>query len=260
MAELTLTLIGGPTVLIETGGLRLLTDPTFDPAGGEYHLGPVTLHKTTGPAQSIDWLGHIDAVLLSHEQHSDNLDQTGRALLNTVEWVFTTPQSATSLGPNTVGLNPLETHRLTTPTGRSLTITATPGRHGPEGAEQFSGEVTGFVLTWDDEPGSALYFSGDTVWYDGVADIARRFVVGVALLNLGAARLDLIGPVDLTMNAAGAVETARAFGAATLVPAHYEGWAHFSESREAASRVLTDAGLTSRLHWLERGVPSVLTY
>lgn len=26
----TLTLIGGPTVLIEIGGLRLLTDPTFD--------------------------------------------------------------------------------------------------------------------------------------------------------------------------------------------------------------------------------------
>jgi L-ascorbate metabolism protein UlaG (beta-lactamase superfamily) len=31
-----LTHIGGPTVLIEVGGWRLLTDPIFDPPGGKY--------------------------------------------------------------------------------------------------------------------------------------------------------------------------------------------------------------------------------
>ena len=30
-----LTHIGGPTAMIEVGGIRLLTDPTFDPAGGK---------------------------------------------------------------------------------------------------------------------------------------------------------------------------------------------------------------------------------
>ena len=29
-----LTHIGGPTLLVEVAGWRLLTDPTFDPAGG----------------------------------------------------------------------------------------------------------------------------------------------------------------------------------------------------------------------------------
>ncbi len=38
---LTLTLIGGPTLLIEVNGVRLLTDPTFDPAGTRYEQGPV---------------------------------------------------------------------------------------------------------------------------------------------------------------------------------------------------------------------------
>jgi L-ascorbate metabolism protein UlaG (beta-lactamase superfamily) len=33
MTEVRLTHIGGPTVLIEAGGWRLLTDPTFDPPG-----------------------------------------------------------------------------------------------------------------------------------------------------------------------------------------------------------------------------------
>lgn len=33
--ELGITWVGGPTYLLEFDGLRLLTDPTFDPAGGE---------------------------------------------------------------------------------------------------------------------------------------------------------------------------------------------------------------------------------
>jgi L-ascorbate metabolism protein UlaG (beta-lactamase superfamily) len=34
--RLKFTYFGGPTALLELGGLRLLTDPTFDPAGEEY--------------------------------------------------------------------------------------------------------------------------------------------------------------------------------------------------------------------------------
>jgi L-ascorbate metabolism protein UlaG (beta-lactamase superfamily) len=33
---LRVTYIGGPTALLQLGGLRLLTDPTFDPGGTEY--------------------------------------------------------------------------------------------------------------------------------------------------------------------------------------------------------------------------------
>ena len=46
---LTVTYIGGPTALIEIGGLRLLIDPTFDPAGTEYRTPAYVLRKTQGP-------------------------------------------------------------------------------------------------------------------------------------------------------------------------------------------------------------------
>jgi hypothetical protein len=46
---LSITLIGGPTALIEIDGFRLLTDPTFD-APGAYQLPHVKLEKLTGPA------------------------------------------------------------------------------------------------------------------------------------------------------------------------------------------------------------------
>jgi hypothetical protein len=45
-----MTYIGGPTPLVEVGGVRLLTDPTFDPAGREYRAASCVLRKTQGPA------------------------------------------------------------------------------------------------------------------------------------------------------------------------------------------------------------------
>ena len=65
-----LTHIGGPTVLIEVDGWHLLTDPTFDPAGGHYDFGWGTASdKVAGPAVSVADLPPIDAVLLSHDHH-----------------------------------------------------------------------------------------------------------------------------------------------------------------------------------------------
>src|SRR5437016_1273444 len=101
--DTTLTLIGGPTVLIELVGLRLLTDPTFD-APGQYQSGPITLEKTGTPAIDADVLGRIDAVLLSHDQHFDNLDRAGRAFLPRAGTTFTTRIGAERLGGRTRGL------------------------------------------------------------------------------------------------------------------------------------------------------------
>ena len=39
MTSLQVTHIGGPTTLIEVGGWRILTDPTFDPPGRAYTFG-----------------------------------------------------------------------------------------------------------------------------------------------------------------------------------------------------------------------------
>src|SRR5689334_20502973 len=80
MTSVEITYVGGPTALIAIGGLRLLTDPTFD-APGAYPVGARELVKTAGPALPAGELGPVDAVLLSHDQHPDNLDRSGRAYL-----------------------------------------------------------------------------------------------------------------------------------------------------------------------------------
>jgi L-ascorbate metabolism protein UlaG (beta-lactamase superfamily) len=247
MDGMEITYVGGPTALVEFGGLRLLTDPTFDAPGGEYRTGPVALRKTQGPALAAERLGRIDAVLLSHDHHADNLDHAGRELLGRVERVYTTPAAAERLGARATGLAPWESADLPAPGGRVLRITGTPARHGPAHLDR--GPVTGFVLAFTDAPADAVYISGDTVWYEGVAEVARRFAIRTAVLFLGAARVEGVGPWHLTMTAAGAVEAARAFAQARIVPLHFEGWEHFSESREQVQLAFEAAGLKDRLDW-----------
>lgn len=78
---------------------RLLTDPTFDAAGAHYSFGWGTgSTKTTGPAIAAGEVGPIDAVLLSHDHHDDNLDPAGRALLPSAGTVVTTLPGAGRLG------------------------------------------------------------------------------------------------------------------------------------------------------------------
>jgi L-ascorbate metabolism protein UlaG (beta-lactamase superfamily) len=251
-----LTYIGGPTALLEIGGLRILTDPTFDPAGGEYRAPSYSLHKTQGPAVRLDALGRVDVVLLSHDHHFDNLDTSGRELLARVDTVLTTRAAAERLGTPAQGLSPWESHDLALPDGSVLRVTAAPARHGPVGGDR--GPVVGFVLHRPGESKRAIYFSGDTVWYEGVAEVARAFRVDVALLYMGAARVAVAGPAPLTFTAAEGVLAARAFESATIVPLHFEGWAHFSETRRDIAREFEAAGLQHRLHWLAPGVPEEL--
>jgi L-ascorbate metabolism protein UlaG (beta-lactamase superfamily) len=249
---LSITYLGGPTALIELDGVRLLTDPTLDPAGGDYPSGPATLHKLAGPALSRGQLGDIDHVLLSHDHHSDNLDRAGRDLLPNAKFVLTTAEGAARLGGRTIGLSEWQSIELA-----QLHVVAAPARHGP--ADHDRGPVIGFVFWRTDAPDRAVYFAGDTVWYEGVAEVARRYPIKTAIFNLGAARVPEVGPFHLTMTAAEAVEASRAFEHAAIVPLHFEGWAHFSEGRDAIARAFEEAGLTDRLAWPEPGRPIYLS-
>ena len=114
--DLTLTHIGGPTTLIEAEGWRILTDPTFDAPGRTYRFGwGTSSRKTTGPAIPAAELGPIDAVLLTHEHHADNLDDAGRRLLPDAEVVLTTGRAPRRLGPDARGLEDWATTRLEAP-------------------------------------------------------------------------------------------------------------------------------------------------
>jgi L-ascorbate metabolism protein UlaG (beta-lactamase superfamily) len=249
-----ITLVGGPTALLEIEQLRLLTDPTFDPAGSEMTYGPVTLRKTAGPAVALTDLGRIDAVLLSHDQHFDNLDRSGRESLAKAQTVITTQSGATRLAGKTKGLAPWDSTVLGSQDEMPLVrVTATPARHGPAGIEPVTGEVIGFVLQTLRNSSTAVYVTGDTVWYEGVAEVAKRFEIGTIVLFAGAAQLKARGPSRLTMNSEDAIATAHAFPKARIVPIHNHGWEHFTENQLDLVHAFERCGLQDRLCTLEPG-------
>jgi L-ascorbate metabolism protein UlaG (beta-lactamase superfamily) len=257
MEGIRLTHVGGPTVLIEVGGWRLLTDPTFDPPGRKYNFGwGTSSRKLEGPAVAAADLGPVDAVLLSHDHHDDNLDDAGRALLPSVGMVVTTVPGAKRLGGNARGLAAWETTRLEAPDRAPLEITATPCRHGPPLSRPLVGEVVGFAVG-DGGEGGALWISGDTVLYDGVREVAERLDVGTALVHLGGVRFPVTGPFRYTMTAAEAVELCGLLKPRTVVPIHYEGWKHFRQGRDAIEAEFAHAPAAFResVRWLPLGAP-----
>jgi L-ascorbate metabolism protein UlaG (beta-lactamase superfamily) len=246
-ADVRIAHIGGPTALIEIAGLRLLTDPTFDAPGRRYSFGwGSASHKTAGPAIEARDLPPIDAVLLSHDQHGDNLDDAGRALLPSAGTVLTTPSGAGRLGGTAVGLEPWQTHELYGT--KRVRVLATPARHGPPLSRPITGEVTGFALLTDDA--GAVWVSGDTVLYDGVRQVASRVDVDVAVMHLGAVRFGITGPVRYTMTAREALSLVDLVKPRAVVPVHYEGWGHFHEGRPAIEAAF---GADDRLTWLTPG-------
>jgi len=246
-----ITYVGGPTTVLEIAGVRFITDPTFDAPGRDYDLGAVTLHKLGAPALQPEQLGKLDVALVSHEQHPDNLDDAGRALLAKIPVVLTAPTSAKKL-PRAVGLAPGSSQRIDTKQGVTLTVTATPARHGPVGAEQMAGEVIGFLINVAQTGETLAYVTGDTVWYAGTREVAERYKPRVVLAHYGGARTSR-APFYVTMNTNDVIETAAAFPAAKIFPIHHDGWAHFTQNQQELIAAFTKLGHDAQLQPVEPG-------
>ncbi|MDQ7994149.1 MAG: MBL fold metallo-hydrolase [Propionicimonas sp.] len=256
------TRIGGPTVVVDLAGWRILVDPTFDPPGRTYGFGLGTSStKTLPPAVPAQELGPIDLVLLSHDHHADNLDDLGRELLGAAGRIVSTRSAVGRLGlPGVTGLRPGQSTVLDAVGRAPLEVTATPCRHGPPFSRRIVGDVIGFAVR---RPGAArydLWVSGDTVWYRGLRQVARRIDVDVAVVNAGGVRFGITGPVTYSLTGADAVRLIEELRPRVAVPAHYDGWSHFADGlgglRRAVERASPDT--RSRIRWLSDGVPTEL--
>ncbi|KAH3118964.1 hypothetical protein KXX00_006800 [Aspergillus fumigatus] len=270
--SVSVTYITTATAIINIDGVRFLTDPVFCPAGSEYvydgwakanwkewgfqNRPPTSvLRSFDGPALQLHDIPPIDAILLSHEDHVDNLDPFGRQLLDGRR-VYTTPDGAHNLQPRpgVVGLKPWQTVSAQIG-GKDFRITGTPCKHFP------GGEVTGFIVECEsfgvDETGlpNVVYFSGDTVWIDELVEIKNKWHVSVAVLNLGNALFEYPrGMLQITFDGKQAAHFMRATGADIMVPIHFESWEHFTEHREDLQKVFDKEGIAENVCWLVPGV------
>ena len=261
MTDVRITHIGGPTALLELDGWRILSDPTFDPPGGRYFFGwGTTSRKLAGPSISPAELGAVDAVLVSHHHHGDNLDPTARDLLPTWGTTLTTVKAARKLGGNCRGMAAWDITTLEAPGKPTITVTATPCRHGPVGSDPITGPVIGFSLAWEGQEHGPLWATGDTVLYPALKEVPQRLRPGTILLHLGAVRFRyLSGWFRYTMDAREGAELLDLAQPAHVVPLHYEGWSHFQQGRAEAEAVLAASSCGDRVRWVDPGEGVTLT-
>jgi L-ascorbate metabolism protein UlaG (beta-lactamase superfamily) len=213
--------VGNATVLLRLGGLTVLTDPTFVHRHEKVSIG-YGMHTTrlTDPAMDIADLPPLDFVLLSHF-HGDHFDQVAERDLDHDLPIVTTAQAAAELGERgfarTVALDTWDTVAVRRG-GRTLTVTATPARHGPGVTDLALPDVNGSVLETDgaDGPVRRVWISGDTLVHDALAEIPRRHPdLDLGLVHLGGTRV--LGLL-VTMDAEQGVEAVRTVDPRAVVP------------------------------------------
>ncbi|KAM0185777.1 hypothetical protein ACHAPI_012016 [Fusarium lateritium] len=264
-SKVTITHIGTATAILEIDGITFLTDPFFSPAGAEWPSIPGAPHLKVhdNPALKMNEIPHIDAVLLSHENHPDNLDELGRQLLDG-RHVVTTQDGSKNLAPrpSVHGFADWEEKDIRI-AGKTFHITATPCKHWP------GHECVGFIVhtedfgTAPDGRPYAVYFSGDTVYVEDLAKMAEKYHISIALMNLGKASFPGFNDkgvpghpdevLQITMDGHQSARLFRDIKADVLVPMHYESWDHFTQHEEELKREFEDEGVLSNVRWLKPG-------
>jgi len=254
-SDASVLLIGNATPLLRYSGLTILTDPTFVHRHEKVDLGyGLSSTRLTDPAMGIDDLPPVDFVLLSHF-HGDHFDQVAQARLDRSLPVLTTPQARDQLHElgftEARGLDTWDT--VTVRKGpRQLQVTACPGRHGPGVTDLVLPDVMGSVLRGDDEATlRTLYITGDTLMFDDLEEIPRRYPdVDLGFFHLGGTKV--LG-IMVTMDAEQGVEAVRLIDPDTAVPIHFDDYDVFTSPLRDFTEAAAKAGLGERVRVLARG-------
>lgn len=229
--------VGHATVLIQTGGLNILTDPIWSDVASPFPpLGP---HRVAPPGIGFDDLPKIDLVVVSHN-HYDHLDlPTLRRL-----WARDRPVIVTGLGNDTLlrGAGVPSVARdwgATVRVGRA-TVHLLRNHHWSSrwGRDRRRALWTAFLI---ETPGGRIFFAGDTGRGDGRWPRAALAYgpVRLAILPIGAFRFypgqmendSHIGPQQ-------AVTIAQTLRPALALPIHWGTFRLSSEGYDTPPRML----------------------
>ena len=259
--KITVTHIDTACLLLEINGYKILTDPTLDEAGKLYYHGSGSFsRKTEDPALHVQDLKDISLVLLSHHQHKDNFDKKGKEFALTVPTIISTKPASKAI-PGITGLDDWESYAIETPVLNKLKITATPAQHHPWWVpEFFAGKVIGFIIEFEGQPDGVIYISGDTVYFKGIDEIAKRFKIDIGIFHLGSVQFRyLTGFGQYTMDSKDLLKSVRKLNPHTIIPVHYKGWSHFKEGEQTLRKAIAkNADVESKTVFLPPGVATSL--
>ncbi len=183
--QLTATWIGHTTVLLQLGGLNILTDPIWSNRASPLSFaGP---KRYSPPGLDFDSLPMIDVVVISHD-HYDHLDSTTvrrlTARFPAAAWRVPLGVAAFVRKRGATDVKELSWHDIDQI--GEMRLTCVPAQHF-SGRSPFNRDRTlwcGWVLATTDR---SVFFAGDTALNPSFADIGLRYgPFDLALMPIGA--------------------------------------------------------------------------
>ena len=215
--------LGQSGYLLQWQGQHLLLDPYLSDSLTKKYANTAKPHvRMTARAIAPERLNFIDVVTSSHN-HTDHLDgETLGPLLQVnpnLTAIVSAANRAFAADRLQVPQDRLTAITLDTPiTVGAFTFHAVPAAHEQiEQDEQGQHKFIGLIVQvgpW------VIYHSGDTVLYDGMVEILRRWSIDLALLPINGR--DPKRGVAGNLSGAEAVQLAQTIGAKLVIPGHYE--------------------------------------
>ncbi|KAJ3056657.1 hypothetical protein HK097_005333 [Rhizophlyctis rosea] len=256
--------VGTATCIIKWAGITIMTDPNFLHQGDHVHLGPgIYSKRLTNPAINLEDIPPIDAIVLSHF-HDDHFDSHVQKNLDKTIPIITTPQAVNELAKlGFLALFPLQTYEsaLLVKGDAKIAVTSMPAQHSPVGLLDFAlpetmGSMLEFIASHE-EGGAAelstrrignlptafrMYISGDTLMYDDLKEIPKRYPnIDLGLFHLGGTTI--LKTFVVTMDAKQGIECIRLIHPETAIPIHYNDYDVFLSTLEDFKNAARESGL-----------------
>jgi L-ascorbate metabolism protein UlaG (beta-lactamase superfamily) len=248
--------IGNATTLITYAGFTLLTDPAFLHKGEYTPLGHgIYTRREIEPACAPEDLPPVDLIILSH-YHGDHFDEVAERRLDKQIPIVTTGHAAEQLARlGFTNLHPLGTWEAQ-PVRKGdaqLLVTAMPAKHAPDPVVHLLPPGMGSLLEFSrrGEHLFRLYISGDTLLYERLHDIPRRYPeIDLGLFHVGGTTL--LG-VLVTMSGEQGVQAVEIIHPQVGIPIHFNDYSVFLSGLDEFQAAATRASLTTRMHYLLHG-------
>jgi L-ascorbate metabolism protein UlaG (beta-lactamase superfamily) len=240
-----ITWIGHSSFFLQFAGHSVIVDPNW----AMWH-GPVKRQRH--PGLRLHEVPEVDLVLVTHA-HFDHLHKPSLKILQAREGIVV-PRGSGKLVKR-LGFPAI--HEMTvwdTLLFDQLEVIHTPSHHwGARFLHDVHRDFGGYIVR---AGGKCVFHCGDSAYFDGFAEIGKRYKIDVALMPIGA--YDSPSGRDVHMNPEEALRAFADLGAKVLIPMHYATFMLGNEPRhEPLERLLLEAdrmGISEKILILEEGV------